>query len=53
MQTNKILVLITFTCLVLGANAVDTDRILSKQSKRFKLKSRLVGESDFINQRNQ
>jgi hypothetical protein len=39
--------------LVLGANAVDTDRILSKQSKRFKLKSRLVGESDFINQRNQ
>jgi hypothetical protein len=38
--------------MVLGANAVDAERILSKQAKRFKLKSRLVGESDFINQRN-
>jgi hypothetical protein len=38
--------------MLLAANAVDADRILSKQGKRFKLKSRLVGESDFINQRN-
>jgi hypothetical protein len=38
--------------MVLAANAVEGDRILSKQAKKFKLKSRLVGESDFINQRN-